>query len=556
MDQPIYVIGHKNPDADSICSAIAYARYKQALGHERFIPARCGNSNPRIDAILQRFHTELPRFVGDVSPRLKDIMVREVIKVSSDATCGEALKLLDKHDIRALPVVGAGNRLEGVISIFGLGQYFIPKPGHAQDLRRVRTNIRCIIDSLDATVLNAVEEERVEELLVRVGAMDVRSFGKFSASESHAPGKTVIICGDRWDIQEKSIQMGVRLIVITGSLEVDEDIVSNARANNVSLIRSPLDTATTAWIIRTATRIDPLVDREVMTFKPDERLRQVKRRVAQQNLPIYLVVDEDKHLLGLFTKSEFLKPPPIELVLVDHNELSQAVNGIQEVKILEVIDHHRLGSLATEQPILFINQPVGSTCTIVADLFRKSRLEPDADLAGILMSGLISDTLNLNSPTATSLDKEILDWLEKLAGVESADLSDMIFSSGSVILTNEPENIIRSDQKLYHQGDFSYAVAQVEELGFNNFWQRHDALKAALVEHARSEDLLFSSLLITDINTQNSLLLVEGSPEVSEAINYNKVGNRDVFDLPGIVSRKKQLVPYLSSLLKTFENSP
>lgn len=553
-DKPTYVIGHKNPDADSICSAIAYADYKQKLGFPQYVAARCGNSNPRIDAILKEFNTPLPVFVGDVSPRLRDVMVQDIKKLSIHATCSDALKIIDAHDIRALPVVREDNHLEGYISIFQLGEHFMPKPGNVQDLRRVRTTIRCMIDSLEAKILNVEREDSVEELYVRIGAMDVRSFGKFSSESEVDASKAVIICGDRWDIQEKSIQMGVRLLVITGGLEVDDDIVANAREAGVSLIVSPFDSASTAWIIRTATRIEPLIQRDILTFKPDEKLRQVKRKVAQTNLPVYLVVDEENILQGIFTKTEFLKPIPTELVLVDHNELGQAVNGAQEVNIREIIDHHRLGSLVTEQPILFINQPVGSTCTIVADLYRKAGLEPSAEMAGIMMAGLISDTLNLHSPTTTDTDHSILDWLKSIAGVEPDQLSELIFSSGSVILSNPPEAVIRADQKIYSQNEIRYSVSQVEELGFSNFWKHHDALKDALQDHADREKLLFSSLLVTDINTQNSLLLIEGNPEVRDAINYNKIEEQDVFDLPGIVSRKKQLIPYFTNILKGFQN--
>lgn len=550
MDDPVYVIGHRNPDADAICSAIAYAAFKQATGHAGFIAARCGNTNPRIDAILQRFQVPLPHFLGDVTPRLQDIMVRDVIRVSDQATCSEALHLIDRHDVRALPVVQADGRIAGLVSIFILGEYFIPKLEQKRDMRQVHTSLGSLIAALQARVLHAVEPDRVEDLHVRVGAMDVRSFGKFTREGGHAPGQTVIIVGDRWDIQEKSIQLKVRLLIITNGLEVDPDIVEHARAAGVSLIISPYDTATTGWIVRTATRLAPLIDTSIATFHPEERVRQVGRRVATHAAPLFLVADEDRRLLGVFTKTELLKPVRTRLVLVDHNELSQAVPGADEVNILEVIDHHRLGSMTTEQPILFLNQPVGSTCTIVAGLYRHAGLAPTPAIAGILMSGIIADTLNLQSPTATATDHELLPWLAGLAGTSPAALSDMIFSSGSVILSLPPAEVVRSDQKIYEQGDFRYAVSQVEELGFDNFWKHLEALRAALQEGRQREQLLFAGLLVTDINTQNSLFLLAADPDFLQTFGYTTVDHPDVFDLPGIVSRKKQLIPYLTALLK------
>ena len=549
-DEPTYVIGHRNPDADAICSAIGYAAFKKASGLDGYVPARCGNSNTRIDSILKRFNTPLPMYLGDVTPRVKDIMVRDVIQIGPDATCYEALHLIDHHDIRSIPVVRGNNELEGVISIFDLGQYFVPKPGKIKSLRLVHTCIDAIIKALDAKVLNVADSERVEDMYVRVGAMDVRSIGRFSKDEEYDWNQTIMIMGDRWDIQEKSIQLGARLLVITGDLEVEEDTIRNAREAGVSLIVSPLDSASTAWTIRTATKIEPLVHRDLVKFNPDERVRQAQRRVANLNAPMFFVVDENDRLKGIFTKSELLKPARTRLVLVDHNEFTQAVPGAAEVEISEIIDHHRLGNLATEQPILFINQPVGSTCTIVAEQFRKARLDPDPATAGILMSGLISDTLNLNSPTTTDLDRDILDWLSGLASVDPANLSDMIFSSGSVILNNVADKVVTSDQKIYDHGSIKYSVSQVEELGFNNFWKHHQELKSALENFRLENGLYFAALLITDINTQNSLLLLAGDSELHQNLNFSTTENQQVFELPGIVSRKKQLIPYFSSMLK------
>jgi manganese-dependent inorganic pyrophosphatase len=237
-------------------------------------------------------------------------------------------------------------------------------------------------------------------------------------------------------------------------------------------------------------------------------------------------------------------------VLVDHNELTQAVPGADEVAITEIIDHHRLGALNTTQPILFINEPVGSTCTVVADLFRRENLQPTREIAGIMMSGLISDTLHLNGPTTTSKDALILAWLSEIAGVNSKKLAEEIFNSGSVILANPPEKIVRSDRKVYEEESVRFAVSQVEELGFGNFWQHAKPIAAALRALCEEERLGFGALLVTDINTQNSLLLVKGDADFIHRISYPHVERDEIFDLPGIVSRKKQLIPYLTSLIR------
>ena len=551
MSNSTYIIGHRNPDADSICSAIAYADFKRGHGLNGYAPARCGNSNARIDAILNRFGLPLPVFIGDVTPRVRDIMVRDLIKIERHATCARALDLMDTHDVRILPVIGGNGRLEGTISIFRLGEFFIPKIREPKEMRRVRTtSVRAIIDSLRASVLHSTDEEREEDLFVRVGAMDIRSFGHLSETESVAPEKSVIVVGDRRDIQEHSIRMGVRMVAITGGLNVDDDIINLAKEKGVNLIVSPYDSATTALSIRCASNLDRLIDTNPPQFHPDESLGTIRKRILTLGAGAFMVTNDDGTLIGLFTKTDLLKPIRTKLILVDHNELSQAVTGASEVNIVEIVDHHRLGNLHTQQPILFLNEPVGSTCTIVADLYRRDDLTPSPQIAGVMMGGIISDTLNLNSPTTTPKDREILKWLAGLAGIDNGSLAELIFSSGSVILSHKPDEVIRSDFKIYEETGRRFSVSQVEELGFDNFRDKSDDLLDALGRLRKSEDLSFSALLVTDINTQNSLLLIRGDPSFIQMIPYPAVEKGEIFELQGVVSRKKQLIPFLVSLLR------
>lgn len=547
---PTYVIGHKNPDTDSICSAIAYAAFKVARGEPDYIPARCGNSNARIDAVLARFHHPLPIYLSDVAPRVRDLMSSEVLAVPLEATCAHALELIDRHSITVLPVVSRDNKAVGSLTLSQLGHFFIPRVNDSRAVRQVHTSLAHITSSLKGTILHTIDEHRLEEMFVRIGAMDVGTFWNISELENIPAEKSLVIVGDRRDIQQRSIEMGVRGIVITGNLPVDADIIALARKRNVSLISSPYDTATTAWFVRTAATIERLVERKITTLNADARIADIRRKFAQSSPHAMIVTSEDGTMQGILTKTDLLKPVPTRLVLVDHNELTQAVPGAEDVTITEIIDHHRLGPMATPQPILFINEPVGSTCTIIADLFRRYQLKPSADLAGLMMSGLISDTLLLKSPTSTAKDAEILTWLENIAGIKATTLAEQIFSSGSVILASPPEKVVRSDFKIYDEEGISFSVSQVEELGFDNFWKHAKAMSASLADLRRSEKLAFACLLVTDINTQNSLMLVKGDSEFIRRISYAHVEKDEIFDLPGVVSRKKQLIPYLTGLLK------
>lgn len=545
-----FIVGHRNPDADAICSAIAYAAYKEARREPGYIAARCGNSNARIDTILKRFHQPLPLYLADVSPRVHDLMARPVISVPECATCAEALELIDRHGFRVLPVTSAGGRIVGTVSLSHLGGVFIPRVSEPRLMRQVNTSLANISRALRARALHLVNENAVEELFVRLGTMDIRSFWSISEREKISADQSIIIVGDRRDVQRRSIELGIRALVITSNLEVDVETVELAKAKGVSLIISPYDSATTAWVVRTASTIDRIIDRQVLTVDPDERIADLRKKFSSGATHALLVTNDDDALIGILTKGDMLKIVQTRLVLVDHNEITQAVPGADEVIITEIIDHHRLGAIHTAQPILFINEPVGSTCTIVADLFRRDGLKPSPEIAGIMMSGLISDTLHLHGPTTTAKDAIILAWLAEIAGVDSKQLADEIFNSGSVILANPPSKVVRSDFKIYEEDGVRFAVSQVEELGFGNFWQHAKPIAEALQELRTEERLAFAALLVTDINTQNSLLLVKGDAGLIERIGYAHVEQDEIFDLPGIVSRKKQLIPYLTSLLK------
>lgn len=547
--QPTFVVGHKNPDADAICSAIAYTAYKEARGERGYVAARCGNSNARIDTILARFRQSLPYYLSDVSPRVHDLMTPDVVSVLEDATCAEALELIDKHQVRVLPVTNARRRAVGTLSLAHLGGVFLPRVSEPRQMRQVHTSLSNIARALKARVIHLTGEENSEEFYVRLGTMDIRSFWSISEREKIPAEQSIIIVGDRQDVQRRAIDLGIRALVITSSLTVDAETVALAKAKGVSVIISPYDSATTALVVRTATSITRIIDRDFPTVTADARISEIRKKFSLTTHAL-LVTSDDGALIGILSKSDIFKPVQTRLVLVDHNELTQAVPGIEEVTITEIIDHHRLGSLHTAQPILFLNEPVGSTCTIIADMFRREGLKPSPEIAGIMMSGLISDTLHLNGPTTTEKDVALLGWLADIAKVNPKELADEIFNSGSVILANPPEKVVRSDFKIYEEEGSRFAVSQVEELGFGNFWSHAKPIAKAVEDLRDEEHLLFAALLVTDISTQNSLLLVKGEPSLIGRISYRHVEQDEIFDLPGVVSRKKQLIPYLTSLLK------
>ena len=550
MQDITYIIGHKNPDVDSICSALAYEKYKELIGEKGFCAARCGNSNTRIDRVLEKFNAHLPKFVGDVRLRTGDVMKTDIIKMHADASCFSVMGAIDKHDLRSIPIIDENNKLLGEVSVFDLGEFFIPHPKSAKEVRRVTATLNDIVKTLNATTHCIFEAEKPEDMYVRIGAMEVSTFDSFIHKEQLRPEQNLIVVGDRFDIQIKAVQMGVRAIIITGGYDIDDAVLEMARAKKVSVLSCPYDSATTALLVRMATRALPLMRKDLTILRGDYPLSKVSSKAKAFFGRTIYVCDENEKLQGLFSNTDLINLPKQKLVLVDHNELSQAVRGAEEADIIEIIDHHRLGSASTQSPILFLNKPVGSTCTIISSMFRRSGLKIDKQTAGLLCSGIVCDTLNLKSPTATSEDAEEIDALSKIIGITGAQLADYVFSGDSVILSNSADDVVLADCKIYNEGDVDFSVSQIEELDFSNFNSKLEELRTALERYRKAHNLYFSALFITNVLTQDSLLMICGADEFASRINYAKDSEREVFELPKIVSRKKQLIPYLSALLK------
>jgi len=540
------VIGHRNPDMDSICSAVAYAALKEKLGEKNVRPARAGALNERIAFVLEKFGVPQPEFLPDATPRVRDAMIKDYVAAHPDRPVAEALSVMAERGLRALPVVDEEKRFLGVISENKLLGLVLPSRERAAQARVVRATLANVVAAFGGESLTGELSEEDAEYTLVVAAMDADTFASRLAGMD--PARTVLFVGDRDNVQRAGIGAGVKAIVITGGAQPSPEIVAEAKARGTAIISSPQDTATSVIFARGAIIARHVLEPSNDRFDADMTLLLARRTVALSNKFIFPVLDEDGRLEGILSKSDFLKSAARQLVLVDHNELSQAVPGASEVPITEILDHHRLGNTPTDAPILFINRPVGSTCTIVADLFRQHGHQPDQSTAGLLMAGIIADTLNGTSPTATEIDKQFLRDLAAIAGIPAGELAAQIFSVGSPLLTMTPQQAVRADCKEYEEKGIKFSVSQIEEVTFGSFPERRDALLEALRERAAGGNFLFAALLVTDINTQNSYLLAEGHPDFLRTINYPEESDR-VWFLEGVVSRKKQLLPYLTECL-------
>jgi manganese-dependent inorganic pyrophosphatase len=547
----IFVIGHRNPDTDAICSAIGYAEFKRRTGMPEAVAARCGDTNERIDFVLNTFGVPSPRFIADVSPKVRDVMQPEVLSVPPDATAAEALGLMDEHDIRVLPVLDLKGKCRGLLSLFKLSKFLFPAANRLVDSRRVLSSLDNLAKTLGGKLLTGHETEREEDLILMIGAMKLESFAE--RLKRYQPEKLVVVVGDRMDIQHLAINAGVRVLIVTGGMAVEPHILEASQQNRVSLITSPHDSSTTASLCRSAVAIRHMLNEEFLSFREDAHLNAVRAEAASSGFAAFPVTDEEGRTVGVLSKADFLKPVERKLILVDHNELSQAVQGADEVEILEIIDHHRLGSMTTQQPILFRNEPVGSTSTIVADCFFRHGVELPKPIAGLLLAGLVSDTLNLTSPTTTARDSEILARLEKIAEINAREFTEKLFASGSLLTLKPAPQAITTDAKEYRENGATFSVAQIEEVGFYQFWKRKDELLAALEDYRHGRNYFFSALLVTNVTTQQSLMLLAGHKKFVDRIDYPEP-EPGVFELSNVVSRKKQLLPYLTHCLQRMKS--
>jgi manganese-dependent inorganic pyrophosphatase len=550
----ILVIGHRNPDTDAICSAIGYAEFKRRTGMTEAIAARCGDTNDRIDFVLNTFGVPAPKFVADVSPKISDVMQRKILSVRPDSTAAEALRLMDEKNLRILPVMDAEQKCRGLLSLFKLSKFLFPavsrNPSVDHNSREMLCSLTSLTQTLDGQLLTGIEPEREEELILMIGAMGLETFA--ARLDQFPPEKCCVIVGDRWDIQNVAIREGVRLLIVTGGLTVEPKTVEAAQKKNVSVITSPHDSATTAALCRAAVAVRHVLNEEFLCFRENAPLAAVREEATASGYLVFPVLDGEGQTVGILSKTDFLKTVSRKLILVDHNELSQAVQGADEVEIIEIIDHHRLGSMATQQPILFRNEPVGSTCTIVADCFFRHSVELPRAIAGLLLAGVVSDTLNLTSPTTTSRDAEVLKQLEEIAQVNARTFTEKLFASGSLLTLKPAPQAVATDCKEYAEHGIKFSVAQIEEIGFEQFWKRKDELLAALEDYRAKRAYLFSTLLVTDVATQSSLLLVVGDEKFIKRIDHPRL-EPGIYELRDVVSRKKQLLPYLTHCLREKE---
>ncbi|MBJ6727889.1 putative manganese-dependent inorganic diphosphatase [Geomesophilobacter sediminis] len=545
MKQQTYVIGHRNPDTDSVASALAYAEFKRLAGEDNVTAAMAGSLNPQTKWVLERLGVTPPLYLADVHPKVRDVVVRTPVTVAATDPLMKALQLFHHNGIRILPVVDTAGAPVGVIPLIKIADRFL-RTG-PDSLRVVSASLDSLAACLEGNFLAGQASLQVEQLRLVVGAMNETSFA--TRLTGFPAESLVVITGDRPSIHRAAIAHGVRLLVVTGGLSAEPEVVELAKEKGVAVLSTPLDTAAALSLARLATLAGELADPHFESVGVGEPLGRLRQKLKSSGEAAVLALEDDGALAGVATKSTLFAPIPYSLILVDHNELVQAVPGAEELEILEVIDHHKLGNPPTSYPIKFVTAPVGSTCTLVATLYRDRGLTPDATTASLLLAGVLSDTVILKSPTTSERDRATVEWLAGLAGLDWQKFGAEIFAaSGALSGYGGPLQIVRSDFKHFSQGDLTFGVGQVEVFGFDEFHAMKADLRQALASVRAGDKLEMAGLMVTDIATECTLFLVDGGAEYSKHMGYPRV-EPQLYEMQGVMSRKKQLVPHLIKVL-------
>lgn len=551
-----YVIGHKNPDTDAICSAIGYAALLRATGEQPdAIGARCGEVSQRTKWVLERAGLDLPMLVTDVRTNAGMICHKEVIKVSVNDTFLTAYNRMIKDEIRCVPVEDETGKLTGILRYIDLLRLLLPQDTQGISVRTVHTSLASIAATLQAENLStkSMLSETEEDLILLVGASSQSTVEKRlkQASKDGNLNRFLVICGDRPIVQRYAITSGARALLVTSNNSVSQEIQDLARSRKVVLLRCTYDTASASTLMRCSRTVRHVMETKFITISPKDPISSLRKRLSNSDQDLFPVIDpQSNKMIGVISKSDLIDPPRIRLALVDHNEYAQAVNGVEEAEVTEVIDHHRLaGDLVSREPIRYLNEPVGSTCTLVARKYYYRGISPDPAVAMCLCGGIVSDTLCLTSPTTTSLDREMLSWLGSIAGMDPKIFTEEFFAVGSLIANGSPAEILNADRKEFEEQGLRVSISQVEERDLHGFSARRDELQDALTALHKARQYDLSILAVTDIALHHSMVLAIGKDNIVSQLPFERV-DQYLFHAPGVVSRKRQIFPAICEAIQ------
>lgn len=545
------VVGHRNPDTDSICSAICYANLKHQLTGQEYEPCRAGNVNPETEFVLNYFNAEAPRLVENVKTQVRDIEIRKTKGVDRGISLKTAWELMQEDKLVTLPCVTEDGVLEGVITIGDITMSYM-NFHDSSIMSKAKTKYANILESLEGTIVVGDAEDYFEKGKVLIGAANP------DLMETYIEKDDLVILGNRYEAQLCAIEMDAGCIIVGEGAGVSRTIRKLAQDHGCTVISTPHDTYTIARLINQSMPISYFMTTEnIISFSEDDYLDDIRDIMASKRFRDFPILDGDGRYLGMMSRRNLLGSKGKQLILVDHNEKSQAVKGMEGADVLEIIDHHRLGTVETMSPVFFRNQPLGCTATIIYQMYQENHVAIDAKIAGLLCSAIISDTLLFRSPTCTPVDKMAATELAEIAGIHLEEYAKKMFSAGSNLSGKTDEEIFYQDFKRFSAGKYAFGIGQITSMNADEL----EAIKGRMMEYtkmAREQhhvDMMF--FMLTNILTESTDLICMGQGAedmVSTAFHLIEEGQHangsGIVTLAGVVSRKKQLAPQIMMALQ------
>lgn len=545
-EKEVIVIGHKNPDTDSICSAIAYADLKQKLTGKKYTPKRAGEVSKETAFALSYFGVSAPGFLADVRTRVCDMEIKEVPAVNGKISIKQAYSLMKENDASTVCITDADGCPEGLITISNIAASDMDVYDN-RIVSKAKTPYENIVRVLEAKVICGDISGTFEQGRVTIAANTPEMMVDYVAEHD------MVVIGNRFESQFFSIEMGASCIILCTNAEPNETIIERAEKKGCIILSSPYDSYTVARLINQSMPIDFFMTaHHILSFSLEDYTDDVKEVMARERHRYFPVLDEHGCYIGQISKRSFLATEKKQVVLVDHNEKNQAIDGVENADILEIIDHHRLGGLESINPVFFRNQPLGCTATIIYQMFCESGVTIERSIAGLLCSAILSDTLMFRSPTCTQADEAAAQALAEIAGIDIPQYAQQMFEAGSDLSSRSIEEIFYQDYKTFSAAGVNFGVGQITSVSDAGLRQQIPALRELMQEKVQKDPSTMLFFLLTNIIEESSIVLCCGTQaeEVLKQSNHLEEIPEEGLLLPGMVSRKKQFVPSIIATLQ------
>lgn len=534
----VYIFGHRNPDTDSVTSAIALSYLKNKLGLNA-IPVVLGEINNETKYVLNYFGVKIPIYLNDVKLQMKDLNYHKGFCINQNESLFNTYKYMIDNNVTGVPITDENNKFISIVTAKNIAEYII-----AGNYNYLYTSYDNLINVLKGEIVTKFDDE-IEGNILAAAYRSTTFMDVITLTNND-----ILIVGDRHSILENAVMKKVKLIIVVGNGLIKEEHIKIAKENKVNIIRTELDTYETAKKIGLANYIKNIIKTDrAITFDQNDYYDDFLAKSSKLKYNNYPIIDKDNNCLGLIRITEITEKNKKKVILVDHNEFEQSIDGLDEAEILEIVDHHKIGNISTKNPINFRNMSVGSTNTIIYHLYNENKIEIPKHIAGIMLSGILSDTLCLTSPTTTLVDKEVIKKLSEIAEINYEDFAIEMFKAGTTLEGKSINEIVSEDIKNFHNDDISFSISQVFTLNYEEILNKKDLYLNEINEINNKKEYDFTILLITDIIKQSSYILFTDKAKTYLENAFSILDIEQGHYLEGIVSRKKQIVPSIMDVI-------